>query len=347
MPDLNFSSALKQSIIPDGHNLGVMLRSLLAANLFMLGTVFWRVSAWQAAINHGVVVAAIVEIVCLSALIVLGGVRALLGSRPHWVQQLVCAVVPAALTALLMQSLSKWGELGELGGSISLWKSTFIAAFAGWCWQHYFYLRAKAFSPAMAEARLQALQARIQPHFLFNSLNAVLSLVRSQPLQAEETLQDLADLFRVLMRDSREMATLEQEIRLCQQYLSIEKIRLGDRLQVLWKIEGLDAELRRTANVPSLLLQPLLENAVHYGVEPSTQPSLVIISGRRIGEVIELSVTNPVHHQVAHAFGNHMALENIRERLLLLYDVEARLTTTTQNQSFEVSLRFPYRKIKT
>ena len=95
----------------------------------------------------------------------------------------------------------------------------------------YFELRARALSPAITEARLQALQARIRPHFLFNSINAVLSLVRSEPARAEAALQDMADLFRVLMRDNRELAPLADEVELCRQYLDLEKLRLGERLR--------------------------------------------------------------------------------------------------------------------
>src|ERR1700694_936021 len=100
----------------------------------------------------------------------------------------------------------------------------------------YFQLRAKALSPAITEARLQALQARIRPHFLFNSINAVLSLMRSEPRRAEAALEDLADLFRVLMADNRTLAPIAGEVELARQYLAIEAIRLGERLHVAWRI---------------------------------------------------------------------------------------------------------------
>jgi two-component system sensor histidine kinase AlgZ len=197
----------------------------------------------------------------------------------------------------------------------------------------------------LIEARLQALQARIRPHFLFNSLNAVLSLIRSEPKQAEETLEDLADLFRVLMRDARDMTTLEKEIRLCRQYLSIEKVRLGDRLQVKWEAINISDSVLQKAQIPSLLLQPLLENAVHYGVEPATGPALIHVKLNRSIDRLEIAVINPVHGDQASSDGNHMALNNIRERLALLYDVEAQITTSAENGFFEVRLRFPYVKV--
>jgi two-component system, LytTR family, sensor histidine kinase AlgZ len=138
----------------------------------------------------------------------------------------------------------------------------------------YFGLRARALSPAIAESRLQALQARIRPHFLFNSINAVLSLIRSDPKQAETALVDMADLFRVLMRDNRELVPLADEIELCRQYLALEKLRLTDRLNVEWHLNSMPAD----ALVPPLVLQPLLENAVYHGIEPSAAPGVVSIN---------------------------------------------------------------------
>ena len=113
----------------------------------------------------------------------------------------------------------------------------------------YFQLRAKALSPAITEARLQALQARIRPHFLFNSINAVLSQMRTDPRRAEAALEDLADLFRVLMRDNRQLAPLENEVELCRHYLDLEKLRLGDRLTVDWHIDSMPKD----AMVPPLV----------------------------------------------------------------------------------------------
>ncbi|TFV91674.1 histidine kinase, partial [Oxalobacteraceae bacterium OM1] len=223
-------------------------------------------------------------------------------------------------------------------------KGALIAGLFGLTFQHYFELRTRAFSPALVEARLQALQARIRPHFLFNSLNAVLSLIRSEPRRAENTLEDLAELFRVLMTDPRNMGTLDEEVRLCRQYLSIEQIRLGERLRVEWRLDRLGEEVLRRAQVPVLLLQPLIENAVHYGVEPAAGPVTVVIEASRSFDRIEVVVVNPYHGEGVAAQGNHMALDNIRERLALLYDVEAQLATSIADGRFEVRVRFPYVK---
>jgi two-component system sensor histidine kinase AlgZ len=331
-------------VIPDCCNIGVIFRVLLAVNVAVLAAILLRTSGLQAGLLEFVESSILVELACLSSLLALCGLRKLICTVPPSGQRIACAIVPAAITALLIHFLSSL-ELFQQGFThLTMVKGVLVAALFGIVLQHYFEMRTRAFSPALAEARLQALQARIQPHFLFNSLNAVLSLIRTEPRQAETTLEDLADLFRVLIRDGRDMTTLEDEIRVCKQYLAIEKVRLGQRLQVQWKAVDITAGVLRKAQIPSLLLQPLLENAVHYGVEPSSKPVLIQIHLSRSIDRIDIVVVNPYHGD-APSTGNHMALENIRERLALLYDVEAQLTTTVARGYFEVRLRFPYVKV--
>jgi len=204
----------------------------------------------------------------------------------------------------------------------------------------YFHLRAKALSPAITEARLQALQARIRPHFLFNSINAVLSLMRSEPRRAETALEDLADLFRVIMRDNRQLTALENEVELCRQYLSLEKLRLGERLCVQWHVDKMPAD----ALIPPLILQPLLENAVYHGIEPSSAPGVIAINiFVRRGEVHAI-LRNPYQLHGRHHSGNKMAIANIRERLALHFDAEASLESKVNQDSYEVHIRMPYRR---
>ena len=204
----------------------------------------------------------------------------------------------------------------------------------------YFDLRGRALSPALAEARLQALQARIRPHFLFNSINAVLSLIRSDPKRAETALEDMAELFRVLMADNLELAPLTREVELCRQYLSLEQLRLGDRLQVEWYVD----KMPREAMVPPLVLQPLLENAVYHGIEPRAQPGVVSINIFRKGDFVHAVLRNPYQTEGSHHSGNKMAVNNIRERLALHFDVEASLKTLVENHAYQVHITFPYRR---
>jgi two-component system sensor histidine kinase AlgZ len=335
-------------VIPDCCNIGVIFRVLLAVNGAVLAAILLQIDGLWPALLAFVEASVLVELACLSSLLALCSLRRIVRTVPLWGQRVACALVPAAVTGVLIRFLlSDDLHIGSVT-RLSAIQGMAIAALFGIVLQHYLELRTRAFSPALAEARLQALQARIRPHFLFNSLNAVLSLIRVEPRRAETTLEDLADLFRVLMRDARDIVSLEDEIRLCKQYLSIEQIRLGERLQVQWLTTDISDDVLRKAQIPALLLQPLLENAVHYGVEPAREPVLIQIHISRSLERIEIAVVNPItaplHGDAAVAPGNHMALENIRERLALLHDVEAQLTTMIARGFFEVRLRFPYVK---
>jgi two-component system, LytTR family, sensor histidine kinase AlgZ len=329
-------------VIPDCCNIGVIFKALLATNGAVLIGILLRTNNLQFGLMEFVESSTLVELACLSSLLALCGMRRAIRTIPAWGQRVACAIVPATITGGIIHFLSSLEWLWNSFANLTLLKGMLTAALLGSVLQHYFELRTRAFSPTLVEARLQALQARIRPHFLFNSLNAVLSLIRAEPGRAEATLEDLADLFRVLMRDPRSMASMQDEIRLCQQYLSIEKIRLGERLQVEWHTGNLNDEVQRKAQIPVLLLQPLLENAVHHGVEPAAEPVRIEVHLSRSLDRIEIAVINPYHGKKSAEAGNHMALNNIRERLALLYDVEAQLTTTIAGGFFEVRLRFPY-----
>lgn len=332
-------------VIPDCCNIGVIFRVLLAVNGTALAAILLQSGGLKAGLSAFVESTILIELACFASLLALCWLRRIIRTIPPWGQRVVCALVPAAVTASLIRFLLSNDMFFNSLTRLTVIEGMLAAALFGGILQHYFELRTRAFSPALAEARLQALQARIRPHFLFNSLNAVLSLIRTEPRRAETTLEDLADLFRVLMRDARDVTTLEDEIRLCRQYLSIEKIRLGERLQVRWETAGISDEILHKAEIPALLLQPLLENAVHYGVEPVPGPVLIQVSLSRLIDRIEIVVVNPAAPASTQpeSQGNHMALDNIRERLALLYDVEAQLTTTMARGFFEVRLRFPIR----
>jgi len=220
--------------------------------------------------------------------------------------QAVVILLAAVSSALL---LDFWRFMGiDDGGWQRLARAALLGGLLAGTLLLYFALRARAFSPALAEARLQALTARIRPHFLFNSLNAVLSLIRSEPRRAETALEELAELYRALMRDHRDLLPLADEIALCRQYLNLEKLRLGERLNVEWEIADVPVDLK----VPPLMLQPLLENAVYHGIEPSGEAGTVRICFTRNADELHIDVANPCSGRYAGQGGNHMALANIR-----------------------------------
>lgn len=328
------------SLIPDGCNTGVVFRTLFAVNAAAL------LALWLAAPDRTILVqsfldqAMLIEWGTLGSLALLCAVRRLpTAALPAMAQRALCAAVPALLAVLLAHGL---GVLEQAPPPrIALLKAAVAAALGGLALQTYFELRVRAFSPAAAEARLQALQARIRPHFLFNTLNAVLALIRAEPRRAERTLEDLADLFRVAMQDARQLTSLRQEIDLCERYLAIEQVRLGERLEVSWDVAPAVQPMLGRVRVPALILQPLLENAVHHGVEPAAGPSCIAIVLARQGDKLAVTITNPLREGARAEGGHQMALANIRERLALLYDVEAELAAGARDGVYEVRLQFP------
>ncbi|MFZ6817354.1 histidine kinase [Undibacterium sp. Ji22W] len=339
----NKETSQSELYIPDCCNLGIVVRALVAVNLLILLCLLGRGQGWGQTLQDFVETSMLVELICLLSLFALCGIRRLVEREPvtAWMQRIVCGTIPAIICFLIVLGFRQMEWFIYSFPNLDIGQAVLFCFVIGLTLQHYFEMRTKAFSPALGEARLQALQARIRPHFLFNSLNAVLSLIRTEPLRAETALEDLADLFRALMRDTRNLTTLGDEITLCQQYLAIEKLRLGERLQVEWDIQNLTKQELSTTKMPALLLQPLLENAIHYGVEPAINHKPVHISIEKRLDKIEIKVTNIYHPHAQLSKGNHMALDNIRQRLKLLYDIEAQLQTTQANGEFVVQLIFP------
>ena len=189
-----------------------------------------------------------------------------------------------------------------------------------------------------AQARISALQALIRPHFLFNTMNTIASLTRSDPRQAEEAVEDLSDLLRANLNNSKDRTSLKQELETAAIYQRIEKLRLGDRLQVRWNIEGLPMR----ALIPSLTIQPLLENAIYHGIEQLPDGGEVSITGKQDGEDLVISMSNPVVSGSERSKqGNRMAMRNIRQRFELAYGNRAAVAVADEQDRYTVSLRFP------
>jgi two-component system sensor histidine kinase AlgZ len=199
--------------------------------------------------------------------------------------------------------------------------------------------RSQLESESEQSAKLQALQSRIRPHFLFNSMNSIAGLLRSDPERAEKALHDLADVFRVLLADARKLVPITAERDLARQYLDIEKIRLGDRLHVKW----LASNVPRAALIPSLTLQPLIENAIYHGIEPRFAGGQVKIELWGEEEALNIMITNPLPEgrSNSHHKGNKIAMDNIRERLRRHFGEKATLQTFEQTGNYHVKIRLP------
>jgi len=192
---------------------------------------------------------------------------------------------------------------------------------------------------AETEARVQALQSRIRPHFLFNSMNTIASLTRSDPEKAEMAVENLADLFRVSLSDARKQVRLEEELELCHRYIEIEQLRLGERLDVKWELD-----VPNDAMVPALLLQPILENAIYHGIESQTEGGCIEIKGTLTNKQIEFTITNslPDIEAQQRQHGNQLAQENVRERLSALYAHRGKFDISENKGMYQVTLQFPY-----
>jgi two-component system sensor histidine kinase AlgZ len=193
----------------------------------------------------------------------------------------------------------------------------------------------------LRQDRLEALHLRIRPHFLFNSMNSVSSLIRSDPEVAEKALQDLADVFRALLANQRKLVPVTAEGELVRQYLEIEKLRLGDRLHVRWTM----SKVPRGALIPMLTLQPLVENAVYHGIEPSFTGGTIEVQMWAKDEMLNIRIANPVPETLnpaqRRAQGNRIAMENVRARLQSHFGEKALLENFEQSGTYVVTLSMP------
>ncbi len=190
-----------------------------------------------------------------------------------------------------------------------------------------------------AQARISALQALIRPHFLFNSMNTIASLTRTDPRQAEEAVEDLSDLLRANLGASGDRTSLKEELEVAAIYQRIEKLRLGERLAVRWDV----ADLPMRAQIPSLTIQPLLENAIYHGIELLPDGGEVLVTGKRDDKFLDITISNPVAPgEKRSKGGNQMALANIRQRFELAYGSRASVDVDTGDSGFAVRLRFPH-----
>lgn len=214
-----------------------------------------------------------------------------------------------------------------------------LSALIGAALLRYFHVVAQwqARQAASAQARVDALQARIRPHFLFNSMNTVAALVRVDADAAERTVENLSALFRAALGSDGD-SNLGEELDLVSRYLAIEQWRLGDRLQVEQDV----AALPRALAMPRLLLQPLAENAVRHGIQPSTAGGVVRIHGDVDADHVVLTVSNPLVAGTADSAGSGVGLDSVRQRLGYHFGARSRLDITREQGRFEVRLRLPW-----
>lgn len=317
---------------------GVAAVSLLAAWMVLLGT------AWPVAARTVFWVLAYALALALTCTWVVCGCRGVLervSTRTAWISAWVITVAVAAafsyLAGLVGAVVGPGPAPGALGEFVA--KSVLGAAIVSLALFRYLYIRNQwqAEMLAESEARVEALQARIRPHFLFNSLNTIASLIHDDPRGAERATEDLAALFRGGMRGNDDLIPLADELGLARKYLAMEERRLGDRLALEWDVEDLPSD----EPVLPMLLQPLLENAVAHGVQRLPEGGTVQVFGRREGDSLVITVTNPLAPEGSRP-GQGMALGNIRSRLALAYSSLASLNTHEDGSRFYAVLTLPH-----
>jgi two-component system sensor histidine kinase AlgZ len=256
-----------------------------------------------------------------------------------------CLMMSTSLLVTLLASKASsllYLQLDASLNSLFLIRVMTISAVIYFLLLRYFYIQHQwqLNLAAQSRAEIQALQARIRPHFLFNSMNTIASLIAISPEVAETAIEDLSDLFRASLSE-KNMHRLKDEIELTKSYLAIESLRLGDRLQIEWQI---DDNLLNT-EIPSLCIQPLAENAIYHGIEPIEKGGKIQISALQIDNKLMLSVSNPLlAESQSSSFskkGNQMAQDNIRQRLKLVYGTKGAFSINDTKDNYTVSLSIP------
>lgn len=264
-----------------------------------------------------------------------------LGVLAAYVLMLVITVVGSAVVFEIDHQLDLNLTLPAQFQGRFIWRSAALCALLGAALLRYFYVleQWRARVRAEAKARFEALQARIRPHFLFNSMNTIASLIRSRPADAERAVEDLSDLFRAALGGNAALSTLGAELDLMRQYLDIEKLRLGERLRVDMAVDDLPADLP----IPALLLQPLAENAIYHGIQQLPEGGTVTVRGRREADAVVLEIRNPQPPSAARAAPRHgMALDNTRARIEYHFGMRGTLAVENAAEEFVCVLRLPH-----
>lgn len=231
------------------------------------------------------------------------------------------------------------GNLPGAGGGVWILRNIVLATIVGGIALRYFYLQQQLQLRERSElqARLDSLRSRIRPHFLFNTMNSIASLIATQPDAAERAVEDLSELFRASLQESSGTGTVADELRLCELYLGIEQLRLGERLTVEWQVE----RAIRDEAMPSLILQPLVENAVYHGIAQLAEGGTIGIKVHSTKGFLLVEIENPIPEYTTHSHGHHMALSNIEQRLEVLFGQEASLEVERGKEYYRIKLRYP------
>ncbi len=347
MPDyseISLTGGENSSYLPDFCDGDVFLRLLLVVELIAITFALVSYGGGNLFV-HIALISVVMLWVGLTSAACLCGLRRLgwLGEGAHTTWVAIGVVLAMTLLAsglsLVVGTTLRFGPTAQ-DIAYTFARNLSIAAILAGLALRYFYLHHQSDQrlKIQAQARLQALQARIRPHFLFNSMNTIASLTHDQPDLAEQAIENLSDLFRASLA-AESSITLAQELELTRSYIALEALRLGERLAIDWQLPDEEPAL----NLPALTLQPLVENAIYHGVEPLAEGGSIELAIRPNGSRIEISISNPVTplRDAARRDGNRMAIENIRERLALAFGGAAEMELSETDSRYTVKLSLP------
>lgn len=301
---------------------------ILIAELFVLVQVLALpgVLSW----TRLALVSLFVQWIVLSSTAFLYLARPLLKNMPIWQSVAVAVSGVQIITLLFTVSAQMLLSPAQLNWSV-IGRNLLVAFIISSMLLRYFYIQFEVYvqQNVIQNARLDSLQANIRPHFLFNSMNIIASLIQVNPAKAEQAVEDLSDLFRASLQNRSAVIPIHEELQISQSYLRIEQQRLGDRLEVAWHLD----ELPKSLVIPQFTVQPLVENAVYHGIQPLEKGGCIDISVVIRDSMVQISVENPMPYTETISKGNQIALSNIRSRLKMLYGSRAALTTNTQERS--------------
>ncbi len=319
----------------------LLVVSQIMAFFSVLDPILWA----QRFLWHWAFAAAVTLAIVSFSLLLLCLYKNYLKILPFWPALLLWLAIPVTVTVFFSSvTFFYWREYWLVAGVSAYWYLGFIAKNAALTLLIsaliflFFYQQAQALAHLRLEAnsRIAALQARIRPHFLFNSLNSISSLIALDPAKAEAAIGDLAALFRAVLREER-LIPLHEELAMVRHYLALENLRLAERLSVHWQL----TDLPENYPLPPLLLQPLVENAIYHGIQPSLSGGVLWIQGFISGNYLIFSIKNTLATSQVKAKGHHLAQNNIRERLALHYGAQARFSVQKNPDSYLALLSLP------
>lgn len=338
MVDIEISEAELENFLPDLKKPTVFLGVVLIGELFALTLSVTASGLLPLNWDEFGLLSVLIQWISLTSVAVIIPLQPFLNRLSPALAGSLCFVLIISLTATYSILGNTLLEFGAVVNVPVVARNLLIAAIFSGIGLRYMYVQQQLRNQYKAhlKAQLQALQSRIQPHFLFNSMNSIASLIMIDPDKAEKMVEDLSDLFRANLAEPG-LVSVAEELQLCERYLAIEALRLGDRLKLEWQV----SDSARSQLIPRLLVQPLLENAIKYGIQPRLEGGKIEIILHNDELNLYLRVSNPVEADKIVATGNQLALKNVLARLRAHFGHRSSCQVESSTNAFTVNIQYP------